>query len=57
MPSDLSELIKLDFFKQASMGTDQLRQRMAHALSQIIVTSEVEVLVQRRALIQQARQT
>ena len=38
-----SELIKLDFFKQASMGTDQLRQRMAHALSQIIVTSEVEV--------------
>ena len=38
-----SDLIKLDFFKQASLGTDQLRQRMAHAFSQIIVTSEVEV--------------
>jgi uncharacterized protein (DUF1800 family) len=38
-----SELIKLEFFKHASLGTDQLRQRMAFALSQIVVTSEVEV--------------
>jgi uncharacterized protein (DUF1800 family) len=38
-----SELIKLDFFKQASLGTDQLRQRMGFALSQIVVVSEVEV--------------
>jgi uncharacterized protein (DUF1800 family) len=38
-----SDLIKLEFFKHASLGTDQLRQRLAFALSQIIVTSEVEV--------------
>jgi uncharacterized protein (DUF1800 family) len=38
-----SDLIKLEFFKHASLGTDQLRQRVAFALSQIIVTSEVEV--------------
>jgi uncharacterized protein (DUF1800 family) len=38
-----SDLIKLEFFKHASLGTDQLRQRVALALSQIIVTSEVEV--------------
>jgi uncharacterized protein (DUF1800 family) len=38
-----SELIKLDFFKQASIGTDQLRQRLGFALSQILVVSEVEV--------------
>jgi uncharacterized protein (DUF1800 family) len=38
-----SDLIKLEFFTQASIGTDQLRQRVALALSQIIVTSEVEV--------------
>ncbi len=35
--------IKLDFFKQASLGTDQLRQRVGFALSQIVVVSEVEV--------------
>jgi uncharacterized protein (DUF1800 family) len=38
-----TDLIKLEFFKHASLGTDQLRQRVALALSQIIVTSEVEV--------------
>jgi uncharacterized protein (DUF1800 family) len=38
-----SDLIKLDFFKQASLGTDQLRQRIGFALSQILVVSEVEV--------------
>ncbi len=38
-----SDLIKLDFFKQASIGTDQLRQRLGFALSQILVVSEVEV--------------
>jgi uncharacterized protein (DUF1800 family) len=38
-----SDLIKLEFFTHASLGTDQLRQRVALALSQIIVTSEVEV--------------
>ena len=38
-----TDLIKLDFFKQASLGTDQLRQRIALALSQIIVTSEIEI--------------
>jgi uncharacterized protein (DUF1800 family) len=38
-----SDPIKLDFFKQASLGTDQLRQRMGFALSQILVVSEVEV--------------
>jgi uncharacterized protein (DUF1800 family) len=38
-----SDLIKLDFFKQASLGTDQLRQRIGFALSQIAVVSEVEV--------------
>jgi uncharacterized protein (DUF1800 family) len=38
-----SDLIKLEFFTHASIGTDQLRQRVALALSQIIVTSEVEV--------------
>jgi uncharacterized protein (DUF1800 family) len=38
-----SDPIKLDFFKQASIGTDQLRQRVAFALSQILVVSEVEV--------------
>jgi uncharacterized protein (DUF1800 family) len=38
-----TDLIKLDFFKQASLGTDQLRQRMGFALGQILVVSEVEV--------------
>jgi uncharacterized protein (DUF1800 family) len=38
-----SDLIKLEFFTHASLGTDQLRQRVALALSQIVVTSEVEV--------------
>ena len=38
-----SDLIKLDFFKQASLGTDQLRQRIALAISQIVVVSELEV--------------
>ena len=38
-----SDLIKLDFFKQASLGTDQLRQRVGFALSQILVVSEIEV--------------
>jgi uncharacterized protein (DUF1800 family) len=38
-----TDLIKLDFFKQASLGTDQLRQRVGFALSQITVVSGVEV--------------
>lgn len=38
-----SELIKLDFFKQASIGTDQLRQKLGFSLSQILVVSEIEV--------------
>ncbi len=38
-----TDLIKLDFFKQASLGTDQLRQRVGFALSQITVVSAVEV--------------
>lgn len=38
-----TDLIKLDFFKQASLGTDQLRQRIGFALSQITVVSGVEV--------------
>jgi uncharacterized protein (DUF1800 family) len=35
--------LKLNFFWQASIGTDQLRQRVGFALSQILVISEVEV--------------
>ncbi len=35
--------LKLEFFKQATLGTDQLRQRMALALSQILVVSALEI--------------
>lgn len=38
-----SDPLKIDFFKQASVGTDQLRQRLALALSQILVVSGVAV--------------
>ncbi len=38
-----SDPLKLDFFYQASVGTDQLRQRVGFALSQILVVSDVEV--------------
>jgi uncharacterized protein (DUF1800 family) len=38
-----SEPVKSDFFKQATLGPDQLRQRMSFALSQIFVISDVDL--------------
>lgn len=37
-----SEPLKWDFFRQAVENPDQLRQRMAHALAQIVVVSDRE---------------
>jgi uncharacterized protein (DUF1800 family) len=38
-----AEPLKFEFFIHASRGTDQLRQRVGFALSQVLVISEVEV--------------
>lgn len=38
-----SDPMKREFFKQATSGADQLRQRMAFALSQMLVVSAVEL--------------
>ncbi len=36
-------LVQNEFFRQASVGSDQLRQRVAFALSQVMVTSGLDV--------------